>query len=92
MPDAADLQEALRAAGLEKDRPVLVVHAGASETDFGAAARVYWTLKTAGFPQLAVLNGGYEGWVADEVNSSYTWRASYDTTTFEITGRGASGP
>src|SRR6056297_1627610 len=56
------LTEVLRARGLETGMPVVVVHQGTNQTDFGAAARVYWTLKSSGFGDLAVLNGGMSGW------------------------------
>jgi len=58
----AHLTEVLRDLGLETDTPVVVVHQGSNQTDFGAAARVYWTLKSSGFGDLAVLNGGMNGW------------------------------
>lgn len=64
VPDLAELQETLRDAGAEYGRPVLVVHQGADASDFGAAARVYWTLKSAGFDQLSILNGGFDAWSA----------------------------
>ena len=60
----AHLTEVLRARGLETDSAVVVVHQGADQTDFGSAARVYWTLKSSGFTDLAVLNGGMSGWQA----------------------------
>lgn len=63
VPDLADLQDTLRDAGARHDRPVLVVHQGSSASDFGAAARVYWTLKSTGFDQLAILNGGHDAWL-----------------------------
>jgi thiosulfate/3-mercaptopyruvate sulfurtransferase len=56
------LQEVLRGLGVSLDRPVLIVHQGSDITDFGAAARVYWTLKSSGVSQLAILNGGVKGW------------------------------
>jgi thiosulfate/3-mercaptopyruvate sulfurtransferase len=62
VPDLADLQQTLRNAGAAYGREILVVHQGKDATDFGAAARVYWTLKSAGFKDLAVLNGGYAAW------------------------------
>ena len=56
------LQEVLRQIGVTKDRPTVIVHQGSDVTDFGAAARVYWTLKSSGVSQLAILNGGLNGW------------------------------
>jgi thiosulfate/3-mercaptopyruvate sulfurtransferase len=54
-----------RRLGIELDRPTVVVHQGSDETDFGAAARVYWTLKSAGVSEIAILNGGMIAWTAD---------------------------
>lgn len=55
----------LQNAGLDRSDKVVVTSSGANQTDFGAAARVYWTLKSAGFPEIAILNGGIAGWVED---------------------------
>jgi len=56
------LTKLLRGLGIEADRPTVIVYQGRNETDFGAAARVYWTLKSAGVSQLAILNGGMNAW------------------------------
>ncbi|MFV0491956.1 MAG: sulfurtransferase [Pseudorhodobacter sp.] len=58
------LNETLRGLGVTQERPVVVVHQGKDESDFGAAARVYWTLKSSGVSQLAILNGGMRAWEA----------------------------
>ena len=58
----AHLTEVLRGLGLEADTPVVVVHQGHNQTDFGSSARVYWTLKSSGFTDLVVLNGGMNAW------------------------------
>ncbi len=57
------LTERLQSLGIEKDDRVVVVYHGSNDTDFGAAARVYWTLKSAGLTELAILNGGLVNWV-----------------------------
>ncbi len=62
--DLGDLQAVVRDLGIEAETPVVVVHAGLNPTDMGAAARVYWTLKSLGVQDLALLNGGLEGWRA----------------------------
>jgi thiosulfate/3-mercaptopyruvate sulfurtransferase len=49
--------------GIDTDTPTVVVHGGAGPTDLGAAARVYWTLRSLGVEDLALLNGGYAAWV-----------------------------
>src|SRR6056297_1306353 len=60
------MTQVLRGLGIATDTPVVVVHQGADQTDFGAAARVYWTLKTSGVSPLAILNGGMNAWTAAE--------------------------
>src|SRR5699024_945797 len=58
------LQSLLRKLGITQERPVVVVHQGSNATDFGAAARVYWTLKSSGLEDLAILDGGAAAWAA----------------------------
>lgn len=59
------LETTLQALGVTLERPVVVVHQGKDDSDFGAAARVYWTLKSSGVSQLAILNGGMAAWSAE---------------------------
>ena len=59
----AELTERMQSLGLDRADKVVVVYHGASDTDFGAAARVYWTLKSAGLSEIAILNGGLVSWV-----------------------------
>lgn len=61
--DVEALESKLEKIGLQKDKPIVIVSAGANSTDFGAAARVYWSLKSTGFTDLSVLNGGHASWV-----------------------------
>ncbi|GGH48433.1 sulfurtransferase [Frigidibacter albus] len=58
------LEATLQELGVTLERPVVVVHQGKDDSDFGAAARVYWTLKSSGVSQLAILNGGMAAWGA----------------------------
>lgn len=60
--DDASLTALLRALGVEPETPIVIVYQGANTTDFGAAARVYWTLKSAGIAQIAILDGGVNAW------------------------------
>lgn len=64
VPAADQLQATYRSLGLELTTPIVVVSEGNDDTDFGAAARVYWTLKSSGFTALSVLNGGQITWEA----------------------------
>ena len=62
LPDPADLQRALRRLGISDGRPVVVYEGGALPV--GSAARVWWTLRWAGHPDVRVLDGGFAAWVA----------------------------
>ena len=64
LPELNALTQALSAAGLRADAPLVVAHFGENSTDFGAAARVYWTFKSLGFENLSILNGGTKGYLA----------------------------
>lgn len=64
LPPESKLTELLRKAGIDVNSRVIVAHAGTNHTDFGAAARVYWTLKAGGLSRLSVLDGGTLGWQA----------------------------
>lgn len=50
--------------GLSPERPIVLAGSGADPTEFGGPARIYWTLKAAGFRELAILNGGVGAWMA----------------------------
>ena len=50
--------------GIDRDTPVVVVVEGADSTDFGAAARVAWTLRAGGVQKVSILNGGMTAWRA----------------------------
>ena len=65
LPSEEELTRVLRSLGVTADRPTVIVHQGANETDFGSAARVYWTLKSSGVSNLAILNGGIAAWQAE---------------------------
>lgn len=56
------ITQVLRGLGIDAETPVVVIHQGTDQTDFGAAARVYWTLKSSGISPLAILNGGMNAW------------------------------
>jgi thiosulfate/3-mercaptopyruvate sulfurtransferase len=60
LPDADAFEAAMRRAGVDDDRPVLVY----DENDSVAAARAWWLLRYFGHQQVQVLDGGYQAWLA----------------------------
>lgn len=60
----AQLTGLVQALGLTPDTHAVIVYAGKDATDFGSAARVYWTLKSLGMTHLSILNGGLKAWQA----------------------------
>jgi thiosulfate/3-mercaptopyruvate sulfurtransferase len=65
LPDTATLAGLIGRLGVTPTHHVVVVSAGTSAGDFSAAARVYWTLKTAGHRAVSILDGGMAAWAAD---------------------------
>ncbi|WP_254275540.1 sulfurtransferase [Halomonas sp. 3H] len=64
MPDVADLEAVIGGLGIGNDDTVVVVAGGTGPTDFGSAARIYWTFKALGHDEVTILNGGFAGWEA----------------------------
>jgi thiosulfate/3-mercaptopyruvate sulfurtransferase len=65
LPDPEALSNLFGRLGLTPESRVVIVPAGVSSGDFSAAARVYWTLKTAGLRHLSILDGGFARWTAE---------------------------
>jgi thiosulfate/3-mercaptopyruvate sulfurtransferase len=68
LPTVSQLEKLIGELGIDEDKDVVVVPAGVHQTDFGSAARVYWTLKIAGLTRVSILDGGYAAWAADPAN------------------------
>lgn len=58
----ADYTALLRGLGIDDTTPALIVGDADDPTDFGAVARVYWTLRWLGLREVAILNGGAQAW------------------------------
>jgi len=65
LPGADQLSALIGGLGIENDSHVVVVSAGGSGLEIGAATRVYWTFKVAGHDKVSVLNGGMAAWTAE---------------------------
>lgn len=62
LPTTAELEKLIGELGIDEDSHVVVVPAGVHASDFGSAARVYWTLKVAGLGRVSILDGGVAAW------------------------------
>jgi thiosulfate/3-mercaptopyruvate sulfurtransferase len=60
LPPADRLAALINATGLTPERRAVIVASGATASDLAGAARVYWTLKTAGHGPVSILAGGFE--------------------------------
>lgn len=99
LPSLETLTGVVRSLGLDGISPVVLVHDGASPSDMGTATRVYWTLKSLGLRDLAILNGGFNAWQqaglpvsTDTVEVKATdwtprWHDDWQITTKEIEQR-----
>ena len=65
IPERADFEKLARGWGVQAGRPVVIVSAGMEPIDFNEAARLYWQFKVYGEDNVAVLNGGTAGWIAE---------------------------
>ncbi|MHA7881402.1 MAG: sulfurtransferase [Saccharospirillum sp.] len=63
LPELSVLAEMIGALGIDNSQQVVIVPPGENSSDFGSAARVYWTFKVLGHDAISILNGGYKGWV-----------------------------
>lgn len=65
LPTLPELEKLVGELGIDEDKTVVVVPAGVHATDFGSAARVYWTLKYLGHEKVAILDGGFAAWKSE---------------------------
>lgn len=72
LPDNDKLVALLQKLGLTADTHAVVISNGKDVTDFGAMARVYWTLKSMGLTELSIVNGGMKAWDAAKLPTSDT--------------------
>ncbi|MFW8565683.1 sulfurtransferase [Orrella sp. 11846] len=61
-PALTELTKVIQNLGLTPETHAVVISSGNSDTDFGSAARVYWTLRLAGLSDLSILHGGMQTW------------------------------
>ncbi|HVV81197.1 MAG TPA: sulfurtransferase [Pseudolabrys sp.] len=62
VPTKEQLEKLIGGLGISNDSQVVVVPAGENVQDFGAGARVLWTLKYSGLKDVSLLDGGFKAW------------------------------
>nr|WP_300308411.1 sulfurtransferase [Halomonas sp.] len=62
LPPVSSLERLIGGLGIGNDDTVVIVPAGTGPTDFGSAARIYWTFKVLSHDEVAILDGGFAGW------------------------------
>lgn len=67
-PNVEQLEKLIGNLGIDNDSTVVVIPAGVNSTDFGSAARIYWTFNYLGHDKVAILDGGYRAWTVDASN------------------------
>ncbi|HED14531.1 MAG TPA: sulfurtransferase [Gammaproteobacteria bacterium] len=58
LPPATQLSQLIGGLGITKNSQIVVVPAFGGAGQLASAARIFWTLKTAGIDEVAILNGG----------------------------------
>ena len=66
LPSVEKLEAALSELGIADGKTVVIVPAGGNSSEFGAAARIYWTLKYLGHDEVAILDGGHRRWTKEK--------------------------
>ncbi|MBK8067838.1 MAG: sulfurtransferase [Rhodanobacteraceae bacterium] len=64
LPSRAEVQALVRAAGVGDDDVLVITSVGEASDEVDMAARLYWTLKSYGETDLALLDGGNVAWIA----------------------------
>lgn len=68
LPSVEKLEASLSELGISEGEHVVIYPAGNSATDFGVAARLYWTFKYLGHEEVSILDGGWKAWSTDAAN------------------------
>lgn len=62
-----ELEELVGDNGLDPNQPVVIHNHSDHIIQTGRAAIVYWTLKSSGFEEIAILEGGFKAWDAADL-------------------------
>lgn len=65
IPEKADFEKIIQSVGINSDKPIILVPVGLDISDVDEALRAYWQFKVYGEDNIAVLDGGMAGWLAE---------------------------
>ncbi len=68
LPEVGKLEALIGRLGIGNDSHVIILPAGLSAGEVGAATRIYWTLKLLGHDEVSILNGGMRAYAKDKSN------------------------
>jgi thiosulfate/3-mercaptopyruvate sulfurtransferase len=64
LPPVETIEQDIASLGISDEKQVVLVPAGTNVSDFGVAARIYWTLKHLGHDNVSILDGGHSAWLS----------------------------
>ena len=82
LPEVEVLSGYISGLGVSNASSVVIVPAGSGASEFGAAARVYWTFKFLGHDDVTILDGGWNAWLEDSANPVASGPAKIEQATF----------
>ncbi len=65
IPEKADFEKLIQSVGIKANKPIILVPVGVDMADIDEALRTYWQFKVYGEDNIAVLDGGMAGWLAE---------------------------
>ena len=65
IPERTDFEKIVQAAGIDADKPIVIVPVGLDASDVNDAMRLYWQFKVYGEDNVAMLDGGMAAWLLD---------------------------
>jgi len=86
-PDVASLEALVGSLGIDNEDHVVIVHGGVNASDFGSAARVYWTFNYLGHDGVSILDGGFRGWAEASSRPVTSGNRTPEAVTFTATVR-----
>jgi thiosulfate/3-mercaptopyruvate sulfurtransferase len=85
LPPEAEIEKLLGGLGIDRDDHVVIVSEGETSSDFGAAARVLWTLEVMGHEDVSILEGGHKAWTGAGFEVATGGAPAIAATTYDAT-------